>query len=233
MSQVSLLYRLQQLDSAIDRAQQRLKELATWLSDETALQAARASAEESALHQKESERQLKRLEAEMQALQMKLQQTESSLYSGNVRNPRELQDLQQDAISIKKHLTRLEEQIFEAMLAVEEASQENARRQEMLANLMRERQQQAQAWLQEQTNLQKDLQRLQAERAAALPGLTEAQIDLYEQLRRQKRGLAVAEIREKTCSACGATLTPAQVQSVRSAARLEQCPSCNRILYAS
>lgn len=233
MSQLSALYRLQQIDSALGHAQERLQKIQQLLSDESALQTARTAAEETARRQHEAERQLRRAEEELQNLNLKIQQTEASLYSGHVRNPRELQDLQNDAISLKKHRNTLEERVLEAMLAAEEAAQEHARRQEELARLLQEWETQKGALAQEQASLQRDILRLQAERAALLPTLSQAHLALYEELRQSRRGIAVIAIRDNACGACGATLTPAQVQAVRSAARLEQCPSCNRILYAS
>lgn len=233
MSQISALYRLQQIDNALEHAQERLQEIERLLSDESALQMARAAAEETAKRQAEAERQLRRAEDDLQSLNLKIQQTEASLYSGHVRNPRELQDLQNDAIALKKHRNTLEERVIAAMLAAEEAAQEHVRRQEELARLVQEWETQKEALAHEQAGLQKDVLRLQAERAALLPTLSQTHLALYEELRQSRRGVAVIAIRDNACSACGATLTPAQVQAVRSAARLEQCPSCNRILYAS
>ena len=48
-------------------------------------------------------------EAEAEAQKIKIEHTEASLYGGSVHNPKELQDLQRDVASLKKHLTTLEE----------------------------------------------------------------------------------------------------------------------------
>jgi predicted nucleic acid-binding Zn-ribbon protein len=57
-------------------------------------------------------------------------------------------------------------------------------------------------------------------------------LEMYENLRQQKRGVAIAEISDNACAACGTTLTAALQQSARSATTLTHCPSCGRILYA-
>src|SRR5687768_18403957 len=67
----------------------------------------------------EAERALKLSEAEVEKQSIKIEQTESSLYGGRVHNPKELQDLQKDVASLKRHLSTLEERELEAMLVAE------------------------------------------------------------------------------------------------------------------
>ena len=54
---------------------------------------------------------------------VKIEQSEASLYSGNVTNPKELQDLQNEAAALKRYLVTLEDRQLEAMLEVETAEQ--------------------------------------------------------------------------------------------------------------
>ena len=62
---------------------------------------------------------MKQSEAEVEKQRIKIEQTEASLYGGHVHNPKELQDLQKDVASLKRHLETLEERQLEAMLVVE------------------------------------------------------------------------------------------------------------------
>jgi predicted nucleic acid-binding Zn-ribbon protein len=73
---------------------------------------------------------------------------------------------------------------------------------------------------------------LQTERYAVVVDLAGQVLELYEGLRRERRGLAVAEVNDDSCSACGTTLTAALQQRARFSAQVEHCPSCGRILYA-
>jgi predicted nucleic acid-binding Zn-ribbon protein len=81
--------------------------------------------------------------------------------------------------------------------------------------------------------LQKELDKFFSERAAAAGPIPEDALRLYDQLRQQRRGLAVAAIRDNSCSACGSGLTAAQMQSSRASSQMAFCPSCGRILYGS
>ncbi len=86
--------------------------------------------------------------------------------------------------------------------------------------------------LEEQAALLRDLASLQTERQAALGAVDPRMLRAYDALRQDRRGVAVVEIRDNSCSACGTTLTAALQQSARHAAEVVYCPSCGRILYA-
>ncbi|HSK67413.1 MAG TPA: hypothetical protein VK888_10815, partial [Anaerolineales bacterium] len=124
MSAALGLYRLQQVDSQMDQARARLKTIQQTLENDAELRAASdllASAED---RLREAERLLKQSEQEVEKQRTKIQLAEASLYGGRVHNPKELQDLQQDVASLKRHLETLEERQLEAMEVAEQAEKE-------------------------------------------------------------------------------------------------------------
>lgn len=233
MSQALTLYRLQQIDSQVDRIRARLEDIQKILADDSTLKHALQQAESAAARQQEAETKLQKAEAEVQTLRVKIEQTEASLYSGTVRNPKELQDLQNDAAAMKRYLVTLEDRLLEAMLAAEEAQQDNAKLQAKLSAAQAHWARQDQSLGQERSLLDKETQKLNTERLAITGSLPAEYAALYEQLRQQRRGLAVTGISENACGACGTVLTPALVQAARSPGQMSRCPSCGRILYAS
>ena len=103
------LYRLQKVDSQIDRARAQLETIRKTLENDVELRNALAQVESAQAEQYRTSNELKNAEAEAQAKKIKIEQTEASLYGGGVQNPKELQDLQKDIVSLKKHLVTLEE----------------------------------------------------------------------------------------------------------------------------
>ena len=233
MSAALGLYRLQQVDSQIDHAQSRLKIIQQTLENDAELRAAneRAAAADNQL--KEAERLLKQTESEEEKQRIKLQQTEASLYGGLVHNPKELQDLQKDVASLKRHLETLEDRELEAMQVVETAEKNAQDAKAALERLTTSRGDQFRELARESEILNKDLDRFSSERSAVIQDLAAQAIQSYEQLRRQRRGIAVTVVSDSACAACGTTLTPSQQQSARSTSQLFYCPSCGRILYAN
>jgi predicted nucleic acid-binding Zn-ribbon protein len=231
MSQSSNLYRLQQIDSQLDLAQTRLQEIETALRENAALQRALEDHRAAEENLKGEQQTLYHAEVAVGDQRIKIEQSESMLYSGKVKNPKELQDLQNEVAALKRHLNVLEDRQLESMLTVEEA-ESTLKNASIVLDDTRARSSENQSRLRgEQSSLVVQVQRLEIERQAAASAIQPQDIDLYEQLRKQRRGVAITRIADKTCSACGTTLTPALIQSAHSPNQLTRCPSCSRILY--
>ena len=232
MSAALGLYRLQQVDSQMDQIHARLNAIRETLENNEELRAANVALSKAEARHKDASSSLKQSEAEVEKQRIKIEQNEANLYSGNVQNPKELQDLQMDVASLKKHLGTLEERELEVMIQVEEA--------EKVLQSANEKTEQTRTRLKEQntdlTNeseaLNKDLQRLESERSAVISDIDEGSIKVYDQLRQKKRGVAVTSISENSCDACGSTVISSQQQGARSNSQLFYCSTCGRILYA-
>src|SRR5690349_3211544 len=107
MSAALGLYRLQQVDSQIDQIQSRLKAIQQIIENDVTLRTANEHFGAADNDFKTAERILKLRETDVERQRIKLEQTEASLYGGKVHNPKELQDLQRDVLSLKRHLETL------------------------------------------------------------------------------------------------------------------------------
>ena len=175
---------------------------------------------------------MKQSEAEFEKQRIKIEQTESNLYSGSVHNPKELQDLQMDVASLKKHLGTLEERELEAMIQAEEADKVLQSANEKVQQVQTRLKEQNVDLTSESEALNKDLETLESERKAVTSDIEKPALSVYDQLRQQKRGVAVTAISDNSCDACGSTITASQQQSARANSQLSYCPTCGRILYA-
>lgn len=233
MSAALGLFRLQLIDSRMDEIRARLGEIRQILENDEEMRQAKVKTEETEVAHQATLQALKRAEVEVNKQKLKIEQSESSLYSGSVKNPKELQDLQNEVASLKRYLETLEDRQLEAMLEEEAAEAENqaavAELEKTTARLAKE----YQSLTDEQSTLNKEMERLEAERQAALAPLDSSLLATYDNLRQQRRGLAVAEVSEGACAACGATLTPAQRQSAHSTTQIYNCSTCGRILFAN
>ena len=233
MSHTASLYRLQQTDSQIDRSQVRMKEINEILGNVEELQSALALAESARQNHLKSEHAVRQAEAKVQDQRTKIEQTEASLYSGNVKNPKELQDLQNDLVSLKKHISTLEDQLLESMMTLEEVESASRSAQENLENLRESESHIHSDLLLEQGLLQKEIIKLNAERQAIISAIPAESLHMYEELRKDRRGVAVSGVSENACEICGAILTPAQAQEARSLQKTIRCSNCGRILYVT
>ncbi len=232
MSQAQILYRLQQIDTQLDQIHARISDIERTLAGSTELELAKASFSAAQEQLAAELRSLQKAEQAAQDQSIKIEQVEAALYGGKIRLPKELQDLQNDVVSLKKHLLQLEDRQLEHMEAVETAQAQ--------LHLAESGLDQAQAsWSAQTAHLHAELSqhhillvRLEAERNAALSPVPPELLSVYENLRRQRNGVGVVKVSGKSCAACGTTLAPAVMQSVQSSANIVRCPSCNRILYS-
>jgi len=225
------LFRLQQVDRQIDRAQSQLEVIRKTLENDNELREALSRVESGKQVQHKARHELQLAEMEVQSQQIKIQQAEASLYGGSVHNPKELQDLQKDVAALKRHLTTLEERELEAMVKIEDVENDLKASEIELEKIQSRLGSEHQNLLQNQSTILKDLERLSDEREAVISPIDSRLLEVYEGLRQQRRGLAVAEVSDSSCSACGSRLTAALQQNARST-QIVHCPTCGRILFA-
>ncbi len=86
-------------------------------------------------------------------------------------------------------------------------------------------------------NLEKELllknrSRLIVEREPVLDQINPDLIVKYEKLRKTKNRLAVTLVKDNACAACGSSLTPAELQMVKSSLDEFYCKICKRLVYS-
>lgn len=232
MNQAFPLYRLQQLDTQIDQAEASLAQINRLLSgDEAVLQAGQA-AESAAKRLRDTQTRLKQAEYAAKEVEIKLAQSESNLYAGRIKNPKELQDLQKEIASLKKHLGTLQDQQLEVMVDMEDAEGEEQSTAKGLVEAKARFAEQSSGWLGQRAQFAQTVERLKTERGTILPLVPAEHLRVYDQIRKRKSGVAVTTARDGACSGCGAEIRPSELQAARAAKDLVFCTSCGRILYA-
>ena len=226
------LYRLQQVDRQIDRVRSQLDTIRATLENDAELRESLNRVELAKNAHHHAHHELTSVEMEAGSQKIKIEQAESSLYGGRVQNPKELQDLQKDVASLKKHLASLEERELEAMLVSENAGAELEKSKTDLELIQARLGNEHKKLIDEKNELTRQLESLGQEREASLAPIDVSLLASYEELRKQKRGVAVAEVEDGACASCGTTLNAALQQNARSQ-KLAYCPSCGRILFAN
>lgn len=231
MSQTFKLYRLQQLDSQLDSYRMRVEEIDSKLKDTKALKAAELKARNSKERLEEIQKALKQAEQNVKMQLVKIEQTEATLYGGSVRNPKELQDLQNEAIALKRYLDVLEERQLESMLHEEDAQEEYRKASQELDRVTTKSSLDNKDLIEEKDTLLKDIARVENERQTVANSIPTEDRQLYENLRTIRRGIAVARVSDNFCSACGSTLSASLLYQAKSPNTITRCDSCGRILF--
>ncbi|MCX6025498.1 MAG: hypothetical protein NTY23_04430 [Chloroflexi bacterium] len=231
MSRVSNLFRLQSLDLELDRARTRLAAIEALLAVSPEVDAARQRESVARAARQDAHRALAKAEGEVGSQQSKFRETERRLYSGEVHSPKELKDLENEAASLKRFLGVLEDRQLQAMLAQDEAERDQATARAALDVAQATRGQQEGELHQERAGLAATVERLQAQREAAVTLITPEDQETYDTLRRTRRGTAVARLDGSTCGRCGVAPSQARIDAARTGEEIVLCGNCGRILY--
>jgi len=229
------LLELQKVDSTIDRLEGRLRNL----PEQAALDALEARlaeldaqiAERQAAHDDAKTRQ-KRLDHEVDTLGQKITAESNRLYSGVVKNAKELSDLSREVEALKRRKDLLEDNdlvVMEEREGVEKELDALAdERRSLMADIDRARADRDSA----SGEVGVSLTAAQAERANQLPGVDPELRVLYDRIRAQHNGVGVAAMVDGVCQGCHVRLPYQEAERVRVATGIMRCDECQRLLVA-
>lgn len=229
MSVTSQLYQLQELDLELTSSEQTADRITSQLGESKTVIEARKILDSERKLLEELTTQQNSLEWETDDLNSKLAKVEEDLYSGRIRNPKELTDIQHESDLLKTQRAKLEEKTLELMEQVEGATRNVAASDAELNRLEND-------WKSQQKKLSADLKQLktaiadlQKRRQLMADGIETAAVEIYRELKKQK-GTAVARVEGGLCNGCRISLPVSDMQRVRTG-KLVRCGSCGRILF--
>jgi predicted nucleic acid-binding Zn-ribbon protein len=235
MSVLEDLLVVQEHDSAADRLRHKLETLPekARLAEVTqALAAVDASTAEVGGRRDEAVRTQQRHEDELASVEAKIGDVDRRLYSGSVTAPRELQAMQADVASLKRHRSEIEDHVLEAMQDREPLDAEVTALEERRAGLEAEADQLRQAILDQGKEIDADLAAELEARGAAAAGIPGDLLSQYERLRASEGGVGAARLVNGRCSGCHLTLPATELDRIRHEApdAVVLCDQCGRIL---
>ena len=227
------LFQLQEIDTAIDNANRRIKEIEISIIDEIRVKQAKDNVEASEANFLHHNTLFNSINDEIQSKKIKKTQSESSLYSGSIVNPKELQDLQKEISSLSAYISKSEDELMNKFVDLEKAEKELAEAKGNLHKKLSEFESLKALLIGEKNQLIHFIESQIGKRDSVTLQLEPSILNTYNSLREAKNGVAVAKLLDDSCSSCGASLTASQCQQARSQAKLSYCPNCGRILYGS
>jgi predicted nucleic acid-binding Zn-ribbon protein len=227
------LFQLQEIDTTIDKANRRIKEIEANLLDDIQVKQAKARVEiceVKYLHQKTL---FDSLHEDQQTKKIKKTQSESSLYGGSIVNPKELQDLQKEIASLTSYISTCEDKLLNILVDLEKEENELAEAKAKLQKTLSEFESKKSLLNGEKNQLLHNIDNQLGKRESVAVQFEPSIMVIYDSLRKIKNGVAVARLQDNSCSSCGSSLTASNCQQIKSQTKLFYCPSCGRILYGS
>jgi hypothetical protein len=227
------LLELQEIDSAIDRLEARRYQL----EGGEEVRAARSTMEEAEgrlgelrLAVDAISRDQRRFEHDIDSMTQKADAEQKRLYDGSIANVKELEALQHEIANINERRSRAEDELLEMMerredldsriaVADKETAEARARVEEVAGDSMRELE-----------RIGNELEERRAARAGLVPEIDDELLELYEELRAQKKGVGAAAIVDGVCQACHEKLSAMELDRLRKTDGIRRCEYCRRIV---
>ena len=178
------------------------------------------------------EARLERARLENEVLEHRTKQERAERTQMLSKKQDEYQAAIREADAARTHISQLETQILEKMEAFEQAESKLKEREPEMARLSSELEERIRQF-EEQTRTQQDeLEAIRRERERLTATLPKNMSVLYNRISARIRdGIAVAEARNGSCTACFMALRPQVMAEVRRGEDVITCDNCNRILY--
>jgi predicted nucleic acid-binding Zn-ribbon protein len=229
MNLAKQLYQLQEVDLEIETCEQTIKQIKGQLGESETVIIARQKLAAEEQHLEELLKQQRSIEWEIDDINTKLKKEEEELYSGRIRNPKELENLQHETEIMKTKRSRLEDNALEIMDQVELATRNVNNFKSGLTTLEKE-------WQNQQKDLSANLKQneilladLRQKWQTMAGDIDSKSIGVYQQIKKQK-GTAVARVEQGICRGCRISLPVSELQKTKSG-NLIQCSNCGRIMF--
>ncbi len=177
-------------------------------------------------------REQRKADADVEQVKARRMRDQQRLDAGGLTNPRDLEHLQHELVSLDKRISDLEDVELDVMERLEQAQSDlEATRTEI--ERVDQRAVELDATRAERLeDLRAQAGRLKERRAQLVADLPEDLLALYEKLREQKGGVGAALLRQRRCSGCSLQLDNQELGQIAAqpSDAVVRCEECSRIL---
>jgi uncharacterized protein len=229
---IQRLLELQSVDARLSEVRSRLAAFPKQIAEVDArVSAAKSEIEKAKAAQLAALKDRKKYELDVEQWKEKIHKYKDQ--TSQIKTNEAYKALQHEIQLAEQEMAKSEDRLLEQMVASEEydrrikASEKALKETEEAARTERAKIEAA------KSAAEKELAEASAGRAAALADVPEDLLDHYERIARKHNGIALAQVRDEKCGACGMRVRPAVFQQMRSDGSDEifHCETCTRILY--
>jgi hypothetical protein len=226
------LLELQSVDVRLNEVRAQLAKFPKKLADADARAAsAKAELEQSKAAQLASFKDRKKYELDVEAWKDRVRKYRDQ--TSQVKTNEAYKALQHEVQMAEDEIAKAEDRLLEQMVAGEEYDRRIKKAEAALKDVEAEVRVQRATIEENKAAAEKSLAEFTAERAAVVAEIPENLLDHYERIARKHNGVALAEVRDEKCGACGMRVRPHVFQEMRRLGSDEMfhCETCTRILY--
>ena len=226
------LLELQSVDVRLNEVRAQLAKFPKKIADADARAAsAKAELEQSKAAQLASFKDRKKYELDVESWKDRARKYRDQ--TSQVKTNEAYKALQHEVQMAEDEIAKAEDRLLEQMVAGEEYDRRIRKAEAALKDVEAEVRVQRATIEENKAAAEKSLAEFTAERAAVVAEIPENLLDHYERIAHKHNGVALAEVRDEKCGACGMRVRPHVFQEMRRLGSDEMfhCETCTRILY--
>lgn len=148
------------------------------------------------------------------------------------QNQKEYEAAMREADTLQKQIAALETEVIEKMTTVEEVEKVLEERADEISSLEGDHQKVVADFSAQLAADKTEYEKALKKRTEVLKTVPANMANVYDRLAMRSRdGIAVAEVKNNSCSACFMQLRPQMMVEIKTSTRIITCESCTRILY--
>ncbi len=177
-------------------------------------------------------REQRKADADVEQVKARRVRDQQRLDSGTVGNPKDLERLQHELVSLDRRITELEDTELDVMERLETAQRELVELRARLAETDDRAAALTAARDERLAGLKDEATAVARDRGAAVAGMPPDLLALYERLREQKGGVGAALLRARRCEGCSLELNSGDLAQIakQPVDEVVRCEECGRIL---
>ena len=226
------LLALQNVDVRLNEVRARLAAFPKKLADADARAAsAKAELDQSKAAQLASFKDRKKYELDVEQFKERVRKYRDQ--TSQVKTNEAYKALQHEVQMAEAEIAKAEDRLLEQMVAGEEYDHRIKNAESSLKEVEAVVRVQRSTIEADKGAAEKSLAELTAERASIVGAIPENLLDHYERIAKKHNGVALAEVRDEKCGACGMRIRPHVFQEMRRLGSEEMfhCETCTRIIY--
>lgn len=226
------LYELQMVDTGIDERRTLLAEADDGTAVLEKLETAQEELEELEEQLEAKRWEQRKLELDMEGVEEEKEEKEGRAYGGQVSDPSEIAALHQKIEELDRNVDRHEDMILEVLDEIDVIEEHVEEQSEKVSQLQDRHESIVDQYETTTVTATEEIEQLQQRREELVEELPPTLLRPYESLRERMSGVAVAVLRDGTCSVCNVAVPRAQQTMVTGCQSIVKCESCRRILVA-
>ena len=174
----------------------------------------------------------RKADADVEQVKTRRTRDRQRIDQGLVNNPKDLERMQHEMVSLERRIAELEDAELEVMEQLEGAQKELTDLETGLANLRQRIAEVEGSRAAKAEGVESERAQVRGRRDELVAGIPDDLLALYDKLRGQKGGVGAAALRARRCGGCSLELNAADLGEIAKAPadQVLRCEECSRIL---